>query len=92
MLVDKAQCERIVTEVAGFPPVVRGLCPDNVRLVLLALRYRRDCRAMNESQKAEPLRLHRHDTLDLDRDLVRQHRVTDRGAGMPSGVTEHFDK
>jgi hypothetical protein len=72
MLVDKAQRERIVTEVTGFllsfaAPAER----DNVRLVLLALRYRRDCHAMNESQKAGPLRLHRHDTLDLDRDLVR---------------------
>jgi hypothetical protein len=26
MLVDKAQRERIVTEVTGFPPVVRGPC------------------------------------------------------------------
>src|SRR5262249_14791422 len=32
------------------------------------------------------------DTHELDRDLVRQHDVADRGAGMPSGFTEHFDK
>jgi len=38
------------------------------------------------------LRLDRDDTLDLDRDLVWQHDVADRGAGMPSGFTEHFDK
>src|SRR5262245_23111453 len=30
------------------------------------------------------LRLDRDDTLDLDRDLVWQHDVADRGAGMPS--------
>src|SRR5262245_11954388 len=48
--------------------------------------------AMYAWQKAGRLRLHRHDTLDFDRDLIGQHRVTDRGAGMPSSVTEHFDK
>ena len=41
---------------------------------------------------ARRLRLDCDDTLDLDRDLVWQHDVADRGAGMPSGFTEHFDK
>src|SRR5262245_25370185 len=41
---------------------------------------------------ARGLRLDRDDTLDLDRDLVWQHDVADRGAGMPSGFAEHFDK
>ena len=41
---------------------------------------------------ARRLRLDRDDTLDLDRDLVWQHDVADRGAGMLSGFAEHFDK
>jgi hypothetical protein len=41
---------------------------------------------------ARRLRLDRDDTLDLDRDLVWQHDVADRGAGMPSSFAEHFDK
>ena len=41
---------------------------------------------------ARHLRLDRDNTLDLDRDLVWQHDVADRGAGMPSGFAEHFDK
>ena len=41
---------------------------------------------------ARRLRLERDDTLDFDRDLVWQHDVADRGAGMPSSFAEHFDK
>ena len=41
---------------------------------------------------ARRLRLDRDDTLDLDRDLVWQHDVADRGAGMSSRFAEHFDK
>ena len=50
---------------------------------------KRELAAMHRLRR---LRLDRHDALDLDRDLVRQHDIADRRAGMPSSFTEHFDK